>query len=194
MFDRKLIYHGKNDNSFRSTLVTATKKDYEKFQDYLIARYQNSVLLDFNCSDPLELNRPISLEYSFKAQDYGQRVSDLWILPSFFSALNEKEFALRQRIHPLRFDTIYVVEHYVEIEMPDNYEVYHLPSAFECDNKFIRVAIGYRQSGKKIILDFRSHSKTTHISPVDYRSIKLDMQKLNKHCLEQIVLRKKHVH
>ncbi|PKP08349.1 MAG: transglutaminase [Bacteroidetes bacterium HGW-Bacteroidetes-3] len=148
---------------------------------------------DFRIANKSEIYKPITEMYKFSSEDLSEKIGDkIYFKPLFFDAMTENPFKLEKRDYPIDFDTPFLVDNKVSIQIPAGYEVESVPE---------NIAIGLRENygtyrfnikiEKNVINIYAVLQINTAIFPsTNYEEIKEFYKIIVNKNLEQIVLKK----
>lgn len=148
---------------------------------------------DFRIANKNEIYKPITEMYKFSSEDLSEKIGDkIYFRPLFFDAMTENPFKLEKRDYPIDYDTPFLVDNKVSIQIPEGYEVESVPE---------NIAIGLRENygtyrfnikiEKNVINIYAVLQISTAIFPsTNYEEIKEFYKIIVNKNLEQIVLKK----
>ena len=82
----------------------------------------------------------------------------------------------------------------MEFNVPEDYEVYHLPDPLEIKNQYFEFRSSYRQEGNKIIYEGELIRKASRIGPEEYGAYQGFCQGMEKSFNRSVLFQKKKDH
>ena len=178
-------------DTYRITFASGTKLD--ELIKAKLTRGSNKFLLEnYNLTNLTNKDLPLEITYSFNIQDYYKQIGDeiylnLNLSKPFFNQLIDIE----RRKYPIETEYKYEHTYITTLEIPDGYEIEHLPRNSEFMNEVAGYSINYELLGSKVIL-----RKTVF---VEYLILALEkfpawndvINKINEAYTDALILKKK---
>ncbi len=158
----------------------------EKIQEISIGAKLNSYSVD-NLND---LNKPVVLTYEFSGKEYLIDAGNLRIVPQL-SGLDTAVVAQEKRKYPIDFSSLDSQETDFVINIPDGFNIAHLPDSVTQDSPWLKFDCQYKKIGNNIYFTQKVLLKKNTVSQEEYPAFKEFMQVLAKKVKQRIVLRKK---
>jgi hypothetical protein len=178
-------------DTYRITFASGTKLD--ELIKAKLTRGSNKFLLEnYNLTNLTNKDLPLEITYSFNIQDYYKQIGDeiylnLNLSKPFFNQLIDIE----RRKYPIETEYKYEHTYITTLEIPNGYEIEHLPRNSEFMNEVAGYSINYELLGSKVIL-----RKTVF---VEYLILALEkfpawndvINKINEAYTDALILKKK---
>jgi hypothetical protein len=162
---------GDEEASLRSFFI---KSSPTKIKDSLEERVDKissgAKLLTYTHSDPLNFKERFDVTIKYNAKDYCRKAGDILIfdvpeIQKSCPATGKKDLKYPIEVR----DTSYKKDE-VEFNVPEGYEVYHLPEPMEIKNQYFDFRSSYRQEGKRIFYQGELIRKVIRITPEECAS------------------------
>ena len=160
---------GSEEATLRSFFINSCPTKAQEGLQKLIGKVSpGAELLNYTHSDPLDFKAPFVLEMTYGVSDYCVKAADILI----FQVPNIKEKCLGADKQERRYPTSYEPKSYskkeAQFNVPEGYEIYHLPKQVEMKNPYFEYRSNYQIEGRKI--SFRSEllRKAVQIPPESY--------------------------
>lgn len=160
----------------------------------IVGKGSNKFILDrYEIANRADRDVPTRITYDFNIMDYAQKAgSDIFINLNlgrdYYSAFVN---AATRYNAPMERDFNYTEIHYVEMEIPEGFEVESLPANASNKGKFISFGITYGRTGNRVIV---SKTLTTNCLLLEHTSFEdwnKDIRALTETYKESLMLRKK---
>lgn len=150
-------------------------------------------IADFRIANKNEIYKPIIEMFKFSSEDLLDKIGDkIYFRPLFFDAMTKNPFKLEKRDYPINFDTPFLVDNRVSIQIPVGYEVESIPE---------NIAIGLRENYGTYRFNIKNEAgmisvysilqiNTAIFPSANYEEIKEFYKIIVNKNLEQIVLKK----
>lgn len=183
---------GGKEASMRSFFIKSKPtKIKEKLEERVNDISSGGILLTYNHSDPLNFKERFELKISYKAPDYCKKAGTILIfdVPEIWRgcAATEK----KERRYPIVVWSNSYSKDEVVFNIPEGYEVYHLPGPLEIMNQYFEFRSSYRKEGGKILYKGEYIRKAVRIPPEEYGSYKNSCFGMEKSFNRSVVFKKK---
>jgi transglutaminase-like putative cysteine protease len=172
---------GNNEASWRSFFIynrpTKIKESLEERVDEISP---GAKLLKYTHSDPVNFKEDFELKIKYLAQDYCRKAGDILIFDAPEIWKSCPATGKKDRKYPIVVWNNSYNKDEVEFNVPEGYEVYHLPEPMEIKNQYFEFRSSYRQEGEKIFYQGELIRKALRIVPeesVSYQKICFGMEK-----------------
>jgi tetratricopeptide (TPR) repeat protein len=165
-------------------LIEETLK--EKIQDVSIG----ARLKGYDIKNQEDLNKPITLHYTFLGPEYFTPAGALRIMPQLVS-LDTSLVAKDQRKYSIDFALLDIKETMFEIEIPDDFVVNYMPENITADSPWLTCKIEYSRKDKYIIFVQKTELKKSLVLKEDYPVFKDFFEGLAKKIKQRIILEKR---
>lgn len=162
-------------------LIQETLK--EKIQDVSIGAKLNNYKIE-NLED---LNKPVTLIYTFQGPEYLTVAGLLRILPQLIS-IDTSSAAKDKRKYGLDFGIPDTKESDFEIEFPRFFVIKYIPESVNEDSPWLKFAAEYSRNHNKLYLRQKVQLKKTFISESEYPEFKAFLENLAKKAKQRTVL------
>ncbi len=183
---------GGKEASLRSFFIknrpTKIKESLEERVDEISS---GAKLLTYTHSDPLNFKERFELNIKYNAQDYCRKAGDILIfdVPEIWKGCPAT--GKKDRRYPIVVWNNSYNKDEVEFNVPEGYEVYHLPEPMEIKNQYFEFRSSYRQEGERIFYQGEFIRKAIRITPEEYPSYQKYCQGMGKSFNRSVLFRKK---
>jgi transglutaminase-like putative cysteine protease len=148
-------------------------------------------LLEYTLSNPLNFKERFQLKFSYNAKDYCKKAGGVLIfdVPEVWKGCPAT--GKNGRRYPIVVWNNFYSKDEVEFNVPEGYEVYHLPEPLEIKNHYFEFRSSYRQEGDKIIYEGELIRKASRIPSEDYASYQTSCQGMEKSFNRSVLFQKK---
>ncbi len=148
-------------------------------------------LLAYTHSDPLNFKERFQVKINYQAQGYCRKAGDILMfeVPEIWKgcpAIGKKD----RRYPIVVWNSSYSKEE-VEFNIPEGYEVYHLPEPAEVKNQYFEFRSSYRQEGDRVFYQQELISKAVRITPEECASYQNYCSGMEKSFDRSVVFKKK---
>jgi hypothetical protein len=162
---------GGEEASLRSFFIKNTPtKIKEALEEKVDKISSGAKLLTYTHSDPSNFKKRFEVTIEYSAKDYCRKAGDILIfdvpeIQKTCPATGKKHLK-----YPIEvWNTSYKKDE-VEFNVPERYEVYHLPEPMEIKNQYFDFRSSYRQEGKRIFYQGELIMKVIRITPEECAS------------------------
>ena len=123
--------YGNFARKFRSRKVLKPEELEKYFEKEVGAIHPGGALISFKVSDLKNLNEPVYYELEYIIKDYAMKSGDKFLtlnLPGIM--YSAEEVGKQDRANPVDFGIKEMGINYIEIELPDEYKIYYIPSQY----------------------------------------------------------------
>jgi hypothetical protein len=166
-----------------------------KIREYLEERIDGissgAKLQEYTYSNPRNFKQRFQLKLSYKARDYCKKAGGILIfdIPEIWQGCPAT--GKNGRKYPIVVWNNSYSRDEVEFNIPDGYEVYHLPEPMEIKNQHFEFRSSYRQQGDKIIYEGEFLRKASRIPSEEYASYQTSCQGMEKSFNRSVLFQKK---
>lgn len=163
----------------------------EDIQTKMVLIAPTAVLQDYEITQTDDLDLSPVLKYKFSAKDFLIPAGSLRIMnPLNVVKIDYQVLAKEERKFAVDFDSSYGEKGKVEIILPKNLKVYHLPKEQNQENKWFKYKAQYTIDKNKIIFDQEIFFKTRFVEPKEYKDFKKELEKTLQYLRERVVLKR----
>jgi hypothetical protein len=169
----KIFGAGDREASLRSFFInTRPTKIKEALEERVDDISSGARLLTYTHSNPLNFKERFEVKIKYNAQDYCKKAGGILIfdVPEIWKGCPAT--AKKERRYPIVVWNNSYNKDEVEFNVPEGYEVYHLPESIEIRNQYYEFRSSYRQEGDKIFYQGELIRKALRITPEEYTSYK----------------------
>jgi len=148
-------------------------------------------LLTYTHSDPMNFRERFELRIKYNAQDYGKKAGDILIfgVPEIWKSCPAT--GKKDRKYPIVVWNNSYSKDEAEFNIPEGYEVYHLPETKEIKNQYFEFRSSYRQEGERIFYQGELIRKAIRITPEECTSYQKFCFEMEKSFNRSVLFRKK---
>ncbi len=172
-------------------LGVATEKNQK---DYLLTNLpiNNLTINDFNLINEGDENPSALLTIDFDAGNYASRAGDRLFVPlNHLSPLRIKLPTAKNRAYDVYFEYPMTEESDFYYEIPDAYEVEHLPEAQHLENNYISYQNHCELRDNKVVFTRKFSIHTKIIPKEDYKELQETLEQIKQHDNAKFVLKRK---
>ena len=166
----------------------------ELVRDQLAAKAQEASigaqLDDYSADNLADLNKPVTLRYSFRGTEYFTTAGALRIMPQLAS-VDTSLVAKEKRRYPIEFGFLDTRQVRINLRLPPGFVIQYKPEDIAQDSPWFSFAASYRQDGRQLIFSQEVIVKQPVVSVSEYRQFKAFMERLAKLVKQRVVLEKK---
>jgi hypothetical protein len=183
---------GGEEASLRSFFIknspTKIKASLEERVDEI---FSGARLLAYTHSDPMNFKERFELKIKYNAQDYCKKAGDILIfdVPEIWKGCPAT--GKKDRKYPIVVWNNSYSKDGVEFNVPEGYEVYHLPEPMEIKNQYFEFRSSYRQEGDRIFYQGELTRKAIRITPEECASYQKFCFGMEKSFNRSVLFRKK---
>lgn len=177
------------DESISATREVSTSGGYEQMQRYWLKYTMPSLILEqlkqrarsiahnaevehYEIGNVDDLNKPVLLKYSFRAQEFFTKAGQVRIMDQL-SGIQTDMVVKDKRFYPLEFSGLEESEDVIVIEFQKDFRVKYLPQTVKDNNKWFYCLSHYELSGRNTIrFHWLFRMKTREVSLEDYPAYK----------------------
>lgn len=160
----------------------------ETLKQRAMAIAENAVLKKYEVKNVDELDRPVSLEYTFTAPRYFVKAGKDRIIHQL-SDVNDALVVKEARVYPIDFSSLNLSEETIEVELPQHLAVKYIPAPVEVANKWFTFISKYSLKDKKHLTFYAMQKRTEKIvSVAEYGAYKKIIQDLVSKLNQQVIL------
>jgi len=190
--DAKNFGFGGEEASLRSFFMrnrpTKIKESLEERVDEISS---GAKLLAYTHTDPVNFKERFELNFKYHAKDYCRKAGDILI----FDVPEIRKGCLATGKKDRRYPIVVWNNSYskdeVAFNVPEGYEVYHLPEPAEARSQYLEFRSSYRREGKRIFYREEFAKKAIRITPEEYPAYHESCQAMEKSFNRSVLFRKK---
>jgi len=147
-------------------------------------------LLKYTHSDPLNFRERFEVTIKYNAKDYCRKAGDILIfdVPEMQKSCPATG---KKPKYPIEIWNTSYKKDEVEFNIPEGYEVYHLPEPMEIKDQYFDFRSSYRQEGKRIFYQGELITKVIRITPEECASYQQRCFEMEKSFNRSVLFRKK---
>jgi len=160
----------------------------ETLKQRAMAIAENAVLKKYEVKNVDDLDKPVSLEYTFTAPRYFVKAGKDRIIHQL-SDVNDALVVKEARATPIDFSSLSLSEETIEVELPQHLAVKYIPAPVEVDNKWFTFISRYRLKDKRHLTFYAMQKRSEKIvSVAEYGAYKKIIQDLVSKLNQQVIL------
>jgi hypothetical protein len=167
------------------------KKQWDHLRERIEKISSGAKLLAYTNSDPMNFREGFGLTFKYKTQDYCKKTGDILIFDVPEIRKSCPGIVQKDRRYPIVVSNNSYSKDEVEFNVPEGYEIYHLPEPMEIKNQYFEFCSSYRKEGERIIYEGELIRKATRITPEEYASYQKYCQGMEKSFNRSVLFRKK---
>jgi hypothetical protein len=183
---------GGEGSSLRSFFIdNEPTKIKESFEEKVDEIFSGAKLLKYTHSDPSNFRKTFEITYKYNAKDYCRKAGDILIfdVPEIWRKCPVT--GKQDRRYPIEVWNNSYGKDEVEFNIPEGYEVYHLPEPMEIKNRYFEFHSNYRQEGERILYQGELTTKDIRIPPEECASYQKFCGEMGKSFNRSVLFRKK---
>ena len=188
----KFILTGSKEASNRSAAVDSspaeTKKEIEEIRGEISPWAR---LLEYSYTDPLDFQKPFTHYAKYRAPDYCKKAGDILVFRVPSIGRNCKGIDKEKRQYPISFWARSYSKNEVGFNIPDGYEIYHLPVRVRMVNPYFEYRSSYRSNGDKVSYESEFIREAVEIPVKEYASYRKCCQEVAKSRERYVLFRRK---
>jgi transglutaminase-like putative cysteine protease len=173
---------------FKKSSPTKIKDSLEERVDKISS---GAKLLKYTHTNPLNFKERFEVTIKYNAKDYCRKAGDILIfdvpeIQKRCPAIGKKDLK-----YPIEIWNTSYKKDEVEFNIPEGYEVYHLPEPMEIKNQYFEFRSSYRQEGKRIFYQGELITKVIRIASEECASYQQWCFRMEKSFNRSVLFRKK---
>ncbi len=183
---------GGEEASFRSFFVKNSPRQIKESLEERVDKISSGAkLLTYKHSDPSNFIERFEVAISYDVKDYCKKAGDILIFDVPEIRKSCPVAGKRDLKYPIEvWNTSYKRDE-VEFNVPEGYQVYHLPEPVEIKNQYFDFRSSYRQEGKKIFYQGELIMKVIRITPQECASYQQGCLGMEKSFNRSVLFKKK---
>jgi len=162
---------GGEEASFRSFFAKNSLRQIKESLEGRVDKISSGAkLLTYTHSDPLNFTERFEVTINYDAKDYCREAGDILIFDVPEIRKSCPVTGKRDLKYPIEVRNTSYKKDEVEFNVPEGYQVYHLPEPMEVKNQYFVFRSSYRQEGKKIFYQGELIMKVIRITPEECAS------------------------
>lgn len=183
---------GSTEAYFRSFLVDHSPTEIREYFERSVDKISpGAKLLEVTHSTPKNFKENFVVKIKYYAEDYCKKAKDFLLFQLPEIGQNCVGTGKKDRRYPIVSWTNSYSKKEAEFNIPEGYEVYHLPEPVEITNPYFEFRSDYRREGEKIIYQEEFVKKAIRIMPGNYPAYNRFCQGMEKSCKKEVLFRKK---
>lgn len=187
----KSYFHGYSKFHTKPYLTQTNRTSIDDYVKRVLLRGNNKFLTSsYELSNLDDYHLPTVITYDFKVPDYYKEVND----NIYFNMNIDKNFAAvlidKTRRYPFKNDFSYTIKNIAVLDIPEGYQVKHLPKDSSLEIDFFSYKISYKVMGKKIILEKQYDVDYLMLNPSQFKIWNNASNKLNEDNRQVIIFEK----
>ena len=148
-------------------------------------------LLDYTYTDPLDFKKRFTYSIKYNAPDYCKKAGNILIFQLFGIEKVCSGTGKEERRYPILYWSKSYKKDEVEFNIPEGYEVYHLPKPVEIKTPYFEYHSSYRREGRKIFYQGEYIRRAVKIPPEEYNDYRKSCQMMEKSCERYVLFRER---
>jgi transglutaminase-like putative cysteine protease len=183
---------GGKEASLRSFFIrNRPTKIKESFEERVDEISSGAKLLTYTHSDPVNFKERFELIFKYDAKDYCRKAGDILIFDVPEIRKGCPDTGKKDRRYPFVVWNNSYNKDEVGFNVPEGYEVYHLPEPLETTNQYFEFRSSYRQEGERIFYQGEFIRNAVRIAPEDYPVYKKLCEGVEKSFKKDVLLKAK---
>ncbi len=183
---------GGEEASLRSFFIKDNpNKIKESLEERVDEISSGAKLLTYTHSDPMNFKERFELNFKYNAQDYCRKAGDILLFDVPKIRKGCPATGKKDRRYPIVIWNNSYSKDEVGFNVPEGYEVYHLPEPMEIKNQYFEFRASYRQEGAKIFYRGELISKALRITPEEYPAYHESCQAMEKSFKRDVLFKAK---
>jgi hypothetical protein len=167
--DESRFFTGSKEISARYLLLDLSPKQIREELEELVRKvYPRARLLEYTHSDPLDFKKKFEMSLEYRAIRYCKKAGDFLIfkMPDIrkISTSTDK----KKRRNPIFNDSGSYRKKEAEFNIPQGYDLYHLPEKVEIKNSHFEYRSSYQRKGQKVLYQAELITKALQIPVEEY--------------------------
>ncbi len=188
----KVFSSGSKEASLRSFFIDyspiVVKEVLEEFVDEIAT---GARLLQHTYTDPLDFKKKFIEYINYYAPDYCKKAGDILIFQVPMVKKSCDGTGKEERRYPLLYHSKSYKKDKVEFNIPEGYEVYHLPEPIEIKTPYFEYHSSYKKEGEKVLYQGELIRKLVKIQPEKYNNYRKFCQMMEKSCERYVLFRER---
>ena len=186
---RKIVTRGYIDANQRYWVMYSAPYEIKKtLQQRVISLLPTGELETYHLSDPLMLDEPMRVEFSFRGAHFLSYAGAYKIVPAM-GELSGESVAVTSRQYPMLMDGPKIDSTKVSIEIPEGYTVVSLPGEIKEKNKWMQYSRIYKEKKNGLVCEEEIRYINTMVKPDEYRAFKEWIENIVIRAKEQILMK-----
>ena len=183
---------GDLEASLRAFYISNSPTEVREVLEKLVDKTSKGArLVEYSHSDPLNFKENFSVRMKFSAPDYCKKAGDMMICQLIPPKMGCPSAGKLERRYPLVINTNSFAEEEMELDVPENYEVYYLPEPMETLNQYFTFRLQSQRKGKSIFYRRELTRKATSITPEVYPAYRKFCQEMEKSFKKDVLFKAK---
>jgi hypothetical protein len=188
--EEKGLFSGSEEAGFRTFFNNSSPIEIEEmFQKLIDEISPGTKLLDYAYSDPLDFKQRFTVKLKYIAADYCKKAGDILIFQVPRVCGQCLESVKQERKHPVLYDSLSCSKNEVRFNIPEGYDVYHLPEPVEIKNPYFEYRSNYQKIGEGIFYQDELINKAVRIPLEEYRHYHKFCELMEKSCERYVLFR-----
>ncbi len=146
----------------------------EWFGSILSRDCPGAILDDYSIYDLYELERPLTLNYTFTVPQYAQDIESFLVFsPCIVRNPMVEDLSRKEREHAIQFEYRKATIDVINIKIPSEYDVKTVPDAFLKTSKYVDYSYSCYTDGEKVVLNKQFLIKGTVIPVSEYEELRI---------------------
>lgn len=148
-------------------------------------------LLEYTHTDPLDFKKKFIEYIKCYAPDYCKKAGDILIFQVPLIGKSCDGTGKEERRYPIVYRSKSYKKDEAEFNIPDGYEVYHLPEPVEIKTPYFEFHSSFKKEGERVLYQGEFIRKAVKISPEEYTNYRKFCQMMEKSCERYVLFREK---
>lgn len=184
--------HGGTEAYFRSFFVDHSPTEIGEYFERSVDKISpGTKLVEVTHSDPKNFKENFVVKIKYFAEDYCRKAREFLIFQLPEVGQNCVGTGKKGRRYPIVFWTNSYSKKEAEFNIPEGYEVYHLPEPVEITNPYFEFRSDYQREGEKITYKEEFVKKAIRIMPGNYPAYNRLCQEMEKSGKKEVLFRKR---
>jgi len=190
--ERTITPVGEEESGWRWWLRTRKKEQIRQWLESVANAYSpGSKVVGFETSNLMNLEEPVKVTIKIDISSYGTRAGDFLIIrmPNLYYQF--QEVATKKRRFDIWYATTYNERHTITVELPKEFEVYHVPEPLRIKTPYVEYEAAYTVKDHRIIFSDNFRRLKRIVPAKDYASYREALRKIAAYAQLRVFLRRK---
>ncbi len=186
----KALINGYNKTLLQYETENKTKEDKLKLYKKQFTKGHNKFILqDFTETNQYPIEEPLEIDYSFLVHDYVLSNKDEMYINLNLEELLAGHKIKEDRVTPLQNEFPIKLDHVIELEIPEGWEVDYMPENLTVDNPYLEFISKYELMENKIILYQQTSIRFLNMTHDNFDQWNKNIERILKYQNEIVILK-----
>lgn len=190
--EAKTFSSGSEEEFLRSFHIYLRPIEVKEFlEEFVDDISPGAKLLEHTHTDPLDFKKKFIEYIKCYAPDYCKKAGDILIFQVPLIGKSCDGTGKEERRYPIVYKSKSYKKDEAEFNIPDGYEVYHLPEPVEIKTPYFEFHSSFKKEGEKVLYQGEFIRKAVKIPPEKYNNYRKFCQRMQKSCERYVLFREK---